>query len=322
MALDFPSSPATGQTYTGSDGTIWKWDGAKWVSGVTAGVLSASQMDLGTRLAAAGTKLNALGPVTSVNAPSGTVMTALDGAMNYQSGAAANHTWNLPPVTSGAYLIIRLPNNSNSCTITPAGSDLILSPASKNYSNAAPMVIPPLLAGAGACVFLSGVPPFWIADAAAEIEKALGWVSHPYCEATYNGPSITITTSTWTHFNCDLVVQDSHGWWDAANHRYNPKRAGKYLATFIVALGDTQTGNSVVGAQCQITLNGANGVTTQIGSNGATMLGNINALPVTHIFTMNGSTDYIDLWVLVTSAATPTLIGSGLSRFTVTYLGP
>jgi hypothetical protein len=118
------------------------------------------------------------------------------------------------------------------------------------------------------------------------------------------------------------VVQDSHGWWDAANHRYNPKRAGKYLATFIVALGDTQTGNSVVGAQCQITLNGANGVTTQIGSNGATMLGNINALPVTHIFTMNGSTDYIDLWVLVTSAATPTLIGSGLSRFTVTYLGP
>jgi hypothetical protein len=30
--LDFPSSPATGQTYTGSDGTTWKWDGAKWVS--------------------------------------------------------------------------------------------------------------------------------------------------------------------------------------------------------------------------------------------------------------------------------------------------
>jgi hypothetical protein len=36
MALDFPSSPATGQTYTGSDGTTWIWDGAKWVSGVTA----------------------------------------------------------------------------------------------------------------------------------------------------------------------------------------------------------------------------------------------------------------------------------------------
>jgi hypothetical protein len=37
MALDFPSSPTTGQTYTGSDGTIWKWDGTKWVSGATGG---------------------------------------------------------------------------------------------------------------------------------------------------------------------------------------------------------------------------------------------------------------------------------------------
>jgi hypothetical protein len=34
MALDFPSSPTTGQFFT-SGNTIWKWDGAKWVPATT-----------------------------------------------------------------------------------------------------------------------------------------------------------------------------------------------------------------------------------------------------------------------------------------------
>lgn len=33
MALDFPASPTTNQTYTGPGGVIWVWDGAKWVNG-------------------------------------------------------------------------------------------------------------------------------------------------------------------------------------------------------------------------------------------------------------------------------------------------
>ena len=33
MALDFPASPATGATYTGPNGVIWQFDGAKWLSG-------------------------------------------------------------------------------------------------------------------------------------------------------------------------------------------------------------------------------------------------------------------------------------------------
>jgi hypothetical protein len=37
MALDFPSSPALGQTVTGPDGTVWSWDGAKWVPGIQSG---------------------------------------------------------------------------------------------------------------------------------------------------------------------------------------------------------------------------------------------------------------------------------------------
>src|SRR3974390_3499403 len=36
MALDFPNSPTTGQTYT-SGSVTWKWDGAKWVITSPAG---------------------------------------------------------------------------------------------------------------------------------------------------------------------------------------------------------------------------------------------------------------------------------------------
>jgi hypothetical protein len=34
MAINFPISPTNGQSYTGPDGTVWSWDGSKWVSGV------------------------------------------------------------------------------------------------------------------------------------------------------------------------------------------------------------------------------------------------------------------------------------------------
>jgi hypothetical protein len=33
MALDFPTSPSVGQTYSGPGGIVWQWDGTKWVNG-------------------------------------------------------------------------------------------------------------------------------------------------------------------------------------------------------------------------------------------------------------------------------------------------
>ena len=36
MALDFPTSPTIGQSFTGPDGTVWTWDGVKWVGGASA----------------------------------------------------------------------------------------------------------------------------------------------------------------------------------------------------------------------------------------------------------------------------------------------
>lgn len=39
VMFDFPNSPTTGQTVTGGNGSVYKWDGAKWIAGVSgAGV--------------------------------------------------------------------------------------------------------------------------------------------------------------------------------------------------------------------------------------------------------------------------------------------
>ena len=36
MALDFPNSPSIGATYTGQNGVMWQYDGAKWINGTNA----------------------------------------------------------------------------------------------------------------------------------------------------------------------------------------------------------------------------------------------------------------------------------------------
>jgi hypothetical protein len=62
-ALDFPSSPTIGQTYT-ANGNSWQWDGSSWNAilvadlGSVAGTLSASNG--GTGLTSPGTSGNVL----------------------------------------------------------------------------------------------------------------------------------------------------------------------------------------------------------------------------------------------------------------------
>jgi len=40
-ALDFPSSPTTGQIFTGPNGAVWSWDGTKWISATSGNLYSA-----------------------------------------------------------------------------------------------------------------------------------------------------------------------------------------------------------------------------------------------------------------------------------------
>lgn len=42
MTINFPTSPNVGDTVTGPNGAVWRWDGEKWVPGGSAGFLSLS----------------------------------------------------------------------------------------------------------------------------------------------------------------------------------------------------------------------------------------------------------------------------------------
>ncbi len=37
MGIQFPNAPSTGDTFTGSNGVLYEWDGAKWVAPGTGG---------------------------------------------------------------------------------------------------------------------------------------------------------------------------------------------------------------------------------------------------------------------------------------------
>jgi hypothetical protein len=104
----------------------------------------------------------------------------------------------------------------------------------------------------------------------------------------------------------DTVEVDTNSWWDSVNHRYTPQIAGWYQI------------NSSVGAQ-QSTTTAAGRVIADLRKNGATYsrVGygvfynnvNITTLGSTLVY-LNGSTDYIDIFALITGAGTRTVWGS------------
>ena len=316
MALDFPTSPTIGQSFTGPDGTVWTWDGVKWVGGASAsGLITAQQIDYDPlRLTAVGTKLKALGPTTSFNNQAAAVNAALDGAMNYNGGSVPC-TWNLPAVAPGMVLGIYCGNQT---TITPAGSDIIIGGGGPNFTNASPMVIPPT--NTNAAIYLVGRALAWdILSLAPKIADVLGWVSRPYLFAQYNGADGSAGTATWAKIVMTSVY-DSHGWWDATNHRYTPKRPGRYKVNARALVGDITTAQ-VSQVYLAVELNGGSWDFMLMSTQSATFLPAKTPMTITTVAPMNGLTDYLETYVYI-NAPNPWISGGGLAAMTIDYLGP
>jgi hypothetical protein len=116
----------------------------------------------------------------------------------------------------------------------------------------------------------------------------------------------------------DTVQFDSHGWWDAANKRYVPKRAGKYLVTYDSASSCSGAGPIQVFAA--IYLNGNAATSRGVSWNGVTYLPYTNMVYCNTIMSCNGSTDYIEPWLAVNG--TGAQIPGGYAQMTITHLGP
>ena len=119
--------------------------------------------------------------------------------------------------------------------------------------------------------------------------------------------------------NFDTVLQDNKSWWDATNHRYTPQLAGRYLVSCQLRIGSATTVTFITAAAFK------NGTSQLYADNAASSAGSAD-MAVTGMFSLNGSTDYVDCRGGVTATGAPTW-GNGISTqeltwIMVTYLGP
>jgi hypothetical protein len=121
----------------------------------------------------------------------------------------------------------------------------------------------------------------------------------------------TVTTNTLTKAQFATVTLDTHSWWDAVNYRYVPQIPGYYRFDYQVGL----TGTSPSILQSSLLKNGIN-INT-----GFRMLGTFSTTAsnlgsaASFVVSMNGTTDYVEVWGLV-NATSPAFLGQA----GVTYL--
>jgi hypothetical protein len=89
VSLDFPNTPANGQSYTGSAGNTWIWDGVKWESSADAG---------GPWLPIAGGTMG--GALTLAGDPTTSMMAATKNYVDTQAGVGKFLPLNPSPVTA------------------------------------------------------------------------------------------------------------------------------------------------------------------------------------------------------------------------------
>ena len=134
-----------------------------------------------------------------------------------------------------------------------------------------------------------------------------GTCAMPYFTA-YLSSSQTLTTTIVTKLQINTKVSDSNTWYDAVtNFRFTPQLAGRYDISGSVLC----QGTSVTACYLQIYKNGASysenvnsTVNPSVGTN------------ILETITFNGSTDYVELWLLIDCTGTCTATGGTMPQLT------
>jgi hypothetical protein len=142
--------------------------------------------------------------------------------------------------------------------------------------------------------------------------------ARPYFEAYLSANQSPVVDSTLTLINIDTIIKDSNSWFDTTAHLFTPQLAGSYLVTMQVRCIGTTISNCVA----DIRLNGS----SYARALALPVTANTNAdASVTAIVPVNGSTDNISAYGLVTGTGTEGFLGAVgpiRSYLLAQYIGP
>lgn len=133
-----------------------------------------------------------------------------------------------------------------------------------------------------------------IQDDAVTKDKLL---SHNYPAFLSNGVSSTQTLSDGATTKVAMAneVFDTDNCYDTSTYRFTPNVAGKYFCHGFLRFGRTNS-NATGGAQIMIYKNGVNSAQIELYANGTF---NLMGSHISTIFEMNGTTDYLELFIFV-----------------------
>lgn len=165
----------------------------------------------------------------------------------------------------------------------------------------------------GSAISLSGSAKVYVVNSAARKTEYENLVDNAYTKIR-SSTGTTQTVGAGGGANTKLaaalttVDYDPYTWWSTSNKKFTPQRAGKYRVDGFVQI---QTGAVL---QSQVWKNGSNVWSAATGSS-------VIASTFTTIVTMNGSTDYLELYAYCDSSQT-TLDSNVGVIVTFMYVGP
>lgn len=149
--------------------------------------------------------------------------------------------------------------------------------------------------------------------------------NQPYFQA-YLGPAQSVTAGVNTKIQFNTKNYDTGSYYDnTTNYRYTPLVAGKYLVT--VQLGTQGVSSSTNQYSTQAVYLYKNGAAVSAQQSqifyvtSGTTLGSVET--TTYLVGMNGTTDYIEGFGVVTTVGTPQFLGGNANSFIqAVYVGP
>ena len=115
--------------------------------------------------------------------------------------------------------------------------------------------------------------------------------------SAYANASLSITSSTFTKVNINTVIFDTASCFDTTNNRFTPTVAGYYQ----VNGGAHASATNLVNASCVVYKNGS--LYIQGGTLNTAPISSAQMVGINTVVFLNGTTDYLELWGVVTGTS-------------------